>query len=321
MSLDYSCFGGNLITPDHPQAHLFGAASEPVWNFGRIEAPAAGVEVRRLLQSMGQPASLYEVAPHLRGVGEDRTVILHHLARGSLGKFLQSQYQNRGTCVSRGAKRVADLCQAIAIGFGAPFAFEYLSHAYIYGTCREHGGDLSNQDGAVGAWAAWSVGNDGNLRNSDVGDNDNDDALAVKWGARGVPSDIKSQGRLHLIKKVVPIASCEEARDWIASGIGGITVASNVGYEGQRNSQGVVRRRGSWSHQMCLTGWRHDRKQFLQDQSWGPDQPGGPIGDIEIPSYSWWTEWDDVAQQIRERDTFGFAWVDAWAALDVSYRP
>ncbi len=323
MPLDFTQFGGVVAT--HPDgSHKRGASGETIWDFGRVERPEAVEIVKGKLVAAGHPIGLYDVAPHLRGIGENKTTMLSHLVREALGgQFLNAQYQNRGTCVSRGAKRIVDLCQALAIRFGTAFDFKYTSHAYIYGTCREHGGDLSNQDGAVGAWAAWSVGNDGNLTNDDVQDNDNDDALAVNWGARGVPSAIKVKGRLHLIKKVVPINSYAEARDWIASGIGGVTVASGVGYEGSRDKNGVIRRRGSWSHQMSYTDQREDStmKALLQNQSWGPDQPGGSLGSIEIPSYTWWTLQEDVETQIAENDTFGFAWLDAWEAQNVTYRP
>jgi len=324
MSLDYSQFGG--VIERHPDNSIVEASNAPpgtpVWNFGRIDDPQAVQVVEGKLVASGHPISLYDVAPHLKGSGENKVTMLSHLVKETLGNFLQTQYQPRGTCVSRGAKRIVDMCQALAIRFGSAFKFDYASHAYIYGTCRMHGGMLSNQDGAVGAWAAWSVANDGNLRNSDVNDDDNKDDLAVNWGRNGVPQEIRIKGKMHLVKKVVKIRSYEEARDWIASGIGGITVASGVGYEGERDSNGVVRRRGSWSHQMSYTDQREDSvmKALLQNQSWG-NQPGGPKGSIEIPDGTFWTLKEDVERQISENDTFGFAWVDAWDALDVSHRP
>lgn len=321
--MDYSQFGGKIATHPDGTRKVGAVPGEPVWDFGRKADAQAVAVVQGKLVAAGHPISLYDVAPQLRDVGVNKTTMLSHLVKQTLGGFFKSQYQPRGTCVSRGAKRVVDLCQALAVYFGSPLTFDYASHAYIYGTCREHGGDLSYEDGAVGAWAAWSVANDGNLRNADVSDDDNLDDLAVKWGAKGVPADVKAKGRLHAVKKVVPIKSYAEARDWIASGIGGVTVASNVGYEGSRDSNGVIRRHGSWSHQMCFTDQREDgtMKALLQNQSWGPDQPGGPLGSVEIPSYCWWTLQDDVEQQIAENDTFGFAWVDGWQAQDVTYRP
>ncbi len=331
MALDYSQFGGQLITPDHPQAYaLIGdpRVTEPIWNFGRIQPASVGQLRKELghkfrLPRMQDVPSLHEQCPEIKGISEDKTVILPHIAKKVLKSFFQSQYQPRGTCVSRGAKRSYDHCQSLAIFLGEPREFFYSSHALIYGACREYGNYLSRQDGAVGEWAAWAVKNVGNLRNQDLNDDDNKDDLAVEWGYRGVPKDIKKRSieEAHFIVDIVPIRSVQEAADFICAGFGAITVASNVGYEGQRNSQGVVRRRGSWSHQMMFSAWRHDRKQLLQEQSWGSDQPGGPIGDIEIPSYSWWTESDDAAVQIKENDCFGFKWVKGWkAANKVTHR-
>ncbi len=320
--MDYTQFGGTLITPDHPKAHIY-LANEPIWNFGRIPTtPAISAAVRL----MNGNKTAYELYPGIQGVGEGKTTVLNHFMKHPrvLGSFLQSQYQPRGTCVSRGAKRVVDYCQGMAIYFGYPYKFEYTSHAYIYGTCREYGHDLNYQDGAVGEWAAWAVSHDGNLRNVDVGDDDNLDDLAVKWGAKGVPNEIKLKGRNHLVRKMTPINSYAEARDWIASGIGGVTVASGIGYEGKRDKNGVIRIKGRWSHQMCYTGQREDSimKALLQDQSWGPDQPGGDIGSVEIANYEWWTLQEDVERQISERDTFGFAWLDLYEELpDVTWRP
>lgn len=324
MGLDYSQFGGVIDSnPDGSLREASGNPGEPIWNFGRVDDPQAVQLVEGKLVAAGHPVSLYDVAPHLKDSGVNKTTMLSHLVKDVLGgKFFQTQYQPRGTCVSRGAKRIVDLCQALAIRFGSAFTFDYASHAYIYGTCRMHGGQLNNRDGAMGAWAAWSVANDGNLRNSDVSDDDNKDDLAVNWGARGVPSEIRIKGKIHLVKKVVPIRSYAEARDWIASGIGGVTVASDVGYEGERDTNGVVRRRGSWAHQMCYTDQREDSvmKALLQNQSWG-NQPGGPKGSIEIPDGTFWAIQEDVERQIAEKDTFGFAWVDAWESPDVSHRP
>lgn len=337
MAIDYTKFGGVLCQPG-TEAHAICASGPggagltgPIWNFGRKVNNAASLRVKQMLIQEGNPRSLYEVAPYLKGIGEGQVTMLSHRVRDAIGSFLRPQYQNRGTCVSRGAKRVADLCQALAKYFGASVAFEYISHAFIYGTCREYGGALGgnpsdeNDDGAVGAWAAYAVNHDGNLRNTDTDpdDNDNDDTLACQWGAKGVPATVKVAGKLHRIEKVVPIKTYEEARDWIASGVGGVTVASNVGYEGTRDSNGVIRRSGNWSHQMCYTDQREDgtMKALLQCQSWGPDQPGGSYGSIEIPSYTWWTLMDDVNVQLAERDAFGFAWIDPWLADSLTWRP
>jgi hypothetical protein len=285
--------------------------------FGWKDDPDAVAEV---VKRLGGRALFQDAAPHLAGFGAGKTVVLHEAAKKALGKFLQSQFQPRGTCVSRGAKRVNDLLQVIGIANGnLPFQFQYLSHAYIYGTCRMHGNDLSNEDGAVGAWAAWSCANDGNLTNADVGDDDNKDDLAVKWGARGVPSDVREKGKLHLSTGVAQVRSSDEIRDSVCA-LKPVTCASDVGFEPfRRNQDGVCRRGGSWPHQMCVTGYRDDLDAFLLDQSWGPDQPSGPIGTIDIPSYSFWIMRRDMDAIVRQGDCWSFAGLNGWMAESFSW--
>lgn len=294
-----------------------------VFGWDEAAAPAAIAQVTALIEAAGTPVRFMDQAPHLmRATAFDKVVLLHEAARkvpSLQGGFLPSQNQPRGTCVSRGAKRIVDLTQCMLIAAGMPLEFRFSSHAYIYGTCREHGGGLGPSDGAVGAWAAWSVANDGNLSNEDVGDDDNDDALAVKWGLRGVPSEIKTKGRLHCIQKVAQARSFEEVRDAIIGGFG-VTVASNVGYEGgggfRRDANGICHAGGSWSHQMCYSGYHPNLaglgECLLQDQSWGPDAPSGPLGPVPIPSYSFWTLRKDAEKQIRQNDTWVYSGINGW---------
>lgn len=288
--------------------------------FGWINDPAEVQRIQGLIRASGREPLFANAAPHLEGIGENKTVILHEAPKKLFGSFLKSQYQPRGTCVSRGAKRACDLLRCIQIAIGAvPEKFDndeknYVSHAFIYGTCRMHGNYLSNEDGAVGAWAAWAVNNDGNLLNADTGDGDNVDDLAVQWGARGVSNDIITKGKQHLVTSVALCRSSDEVRDAVCA-LKPCTIASDVGYEPfKRDQNGFCRRGGSWPHQMCFTGYRSDMDAFLIDQSWGPDQPGGPIGSIEIPSYSFWVTRRDADVMIGQGDCWAYAGITGWAA-------
>jgi hypothetical protein len=84
-----------------------------------------------------------------------------------------------------------------------------------------------------------------------------------------------------------------------------ITVASNVGYVGTRDSRGIIRRRGSWAHQMYYGGCiRSDGVETLvQFQSWGPMNPQGPQP-FHLPSYAWRTVKEDVEAQLAEGDSW-----------------
>jgi hypothetical protein len=296
----------------------------PPMGWNEQAAPEGVATVKEKLLRAGKAALFAAAAPHLVGTGAGKTVILHEAPKTVLGRFLAAQNQPRGTCVSRGAKRTCDLQIFVQIVAGEPLEVpdteaKLVSHAYIYGTCRMHGNDLSNEDGAVGAWAAWSCANDGNLTNADVGDDDNKDDLAVKWGARGVPSDVREKGKLHLSTGVAQVRSSDEIRDSVCA-LKPVTCASDVGFEPfRRNQDGVCRRGGSWPHQMCVTGYRDDLDAFLLDQSWGPDQPSGPIGTIDIPSYSFWIMRRDMDAIVRQGDCWAFDAVGAWESQEMRW--
>lgn len=315
-TIDFRNFGGTA----------YYQGGETIWNFGRFASNAHVEAVRRSLSRLyDEPQSFYDCAPHLRGYGVGRSINLHAIARKVLTDGIPAQYQNRGTCVSRGAKRTIDLVRCLAIYCGEGATIDDLtSHAYIYGDCREHGNFLGNQDGAVGAWAAWTVANDGNILNRDCQDSDNDDSLAVNWGLRGVPTSYKDKGRQHTTRRVIQLKSFDEVRDFLTAGLGGVTVASDVGYTTTRDRDGMCQASGSWNHQMCYTGYDSDRDALAQDQSWGPTQPDGPVfhcaGEV-CPSYTFGVSRDDATRQISQGDTWGYAWVSGWTAQDVSWRP
>lgn len=230
-------------------------------------------------------------------------------------------------CVSRGMKRAQELLLGLMRYAGWPIVLDrdnLVSHAFIYGSSRKHGGMLGNQDGSVGAWAAWTVTNEGTLLNSDCDDDDNDDAVAVRWGYSGPPSEMVAKAKFHLVKRVVQIGSVEEARDFLCSGLGAITVASNVGFRTTRDARGICRRSGAWAHQMMYAGWDDATNAFAQAQSWGDNQPGGPrfiCAGEECPSYAFGTMAEDAQVQIDAGDTWGVSWMVAWDGPALSWRP
>lgn len=295
------------------------------------KAAAATAQVQRILARQGKPTSLLEARGGRMRSGPAKTTILHHVARDVLGAWLRSQNQPRGTCVSRGVKRIQDLTQCILIKAGYNLAFKYVSHAFIYGACRTHGGALGgnpndeNDDGAVGAWAAWSAANDGNLTNEECGDDDNDDRLACQWGARGVPQQYRPIAKDNITKQVILAQSFDDVRDAILD-LRGVSVASTIGFMGngsfRRDKDGVCRAGGTWPHQMAYTGYCPDLagrgEALLIDQSWG-NAPGGPMGPLEIPDYSFWALRSDCERMIRQKDTWIFNGLNGWESNDLSF--
>jgi hypothetical protein len=248
-------------------------------------------------------------------------VILHDAAKRALGAFLPAQNQPRGTCTSRGLKRHLDLQQCSRIAGGEPLAFHEVNHAIIYGLGREIAGMLGgnpndqNDDGCTGAAVARGAVKGGELRYEDTTeptDNRDDDRLACLFGARGVPQGYKDAAALHRAKDVAQVTTLASARLAAVNGYG-FTVASTVGFEPfRRNADGFCRPGGSWPHQMCCTGYRVDKDWFLIDQSWGPDQPPGPIGDIDIPPYSFWVDAAAMTKMLSMQDAWVVSTFDGW---------
>lgn len=280
--------------------------------------------VRGLLEKDGKPAYFHQAAPHLlRSSQGISCVVLHDTARKvpSLnGQFLNSQWQGLATCVGRGAKRIVDLTQCVHISHGEPLDFSYTSHAFIYGNAREHGRWLGVFGGAYGSWAAWSVVHDGNLSNEEAGDDDNYDDMAWLWGWRGVPREMKEKGARRLIKSVCQPRSFEDVADAVVNGYG-VTVCSDIGFgpsctQSLRDRDGVVRAEGEWHHQMAITGYCSDLDgrgpALLEDQSYGPDNPKGPLGLYPIPSYSFWVLKEDAERQISCGDTWIYSGISTW---------
>lgn len=292
-------------------------------------------DTRAWISMTGQEPDIDRAAPGIVGTkaSPDRPIVLHDACKKVTGSFLPAQNQPRGTCTSRGLKRDLDVMQCVMIAAGAPLAFKQTNHAIIYGLGREIagmlGGNPNNEDddGCTGAAVGRGAVQGGELTYDDTtepGDNENSDTLACQYGARGVPANYKEMAKSHLVKSMAQVKSTIQGRDLIANGYG-FTVASNVGYEGirgqhvfARDKNGRAHRGGSWSHQMTVQGYTPDLNGdgpcFLIDQSWGPLSPDGPIGPIEIPTYSFWVLESDLAVQIAQNDSWTFSGFDGWPA-------
>lgn len=253
---------------------------------------------------------------------------LHDICRSVLGDFIPAQNQPRGTCVSRGMKRVLDIEQLIDVANRVAGAtYMETDHAFIYASSRWYGGLTNYQDGSVGAWAAWSVANEGVLSYEMSGANRNNDDLAVQWGGpMGIPREIKSLAKAHLTRRVAKCVDFDDILTAIQNGYG-VTIASTVGFEGRngftRNANGCCYAGGQWAHQMCYTGYWLDHPEgpcLLQDQSWGPNQPNGPTGPKEIPSYSFWTRKKDVERQLADNDCWLVSGLDGWQSRTLFIR-
>jgi C1A family cysteine protease len=134
-----------------------------------------------------------------------------------------------------------------------------------------------------------------------------------KWGRRGVPSDVKKEGKKHQVKTISLITTVEEARDALANGYA-ISVCSDVGFSSRRDSNGYAKRHGSWGHAMAWVACNDTKKKggpgFLIQNSWGhwnngPKQFGQPDG-------SFWIDYSVARRMLGQRGSWVFSDVDGF---------
>jgi hypothetical protein len=79
-----------------------------------------------------------------------------------------------------------------------------------------------------------------------------------------------------------------------------------------RDADGFCKPRGVWGHCMLIVGVRGgDRPGACIFQSWGPDQPQGPLA-LDQPSNSFWADRAVVEGMIAAGDTWALSGFDGY---------
>ena len=235
-----------------------------------------------------------------------------------------------GDCVGWGGELACTMLMALkhVKGMGS-FIAQAATEALYAGSRVEAGNDgrpAGYRDGSYGAalveWlTGWGV-----LVRKDyseiTGDPSHDLRVysgdrAKDWGNYGCGGrrDARGDGPLDKIAREMPVVDAVRVTDVMSAAYAlqngyPIVVCSNVGYEGmRRNSDGVVRRNGTWYHCMMFGGvrWRNGSPFLRQFQSWGPESCSGPdpgINDDSISGCSWWTTPEDAEAQLRQGDSY-----------------
>lgn len=126
--------------------------------------------------------------------------------------------------------------------------------------------------------------------------------LAISWGARGTPTNVKELAHANLIRNAVDVPTHEVARDYIHNGYP-IWVCSSLGWSDQCDANGYAKRQGSWGHSWIVAGY-DDRPEtikaygfplflFIHDWGlWSSNKKGILIRDtnILIPPGTFWAD-------------------------------
>lgn len=230
----------------------------------------------------------------------------------SVLKFDKDAYierQTTGDCVSMATRNAVDVTRAVEIdvkGDSESWVARGATEA-IYGS-RGHSGQ-----GMSCSRAASFVSKNGGVlvRKNYPGIVDltkYDSRIGSGWGSRGVPSKVIDEANDHQIRTVSLVKTVEEARDALANGYG-LAVCSSYGFSNRRDSKGIARKSGSWSHAMAWTACDDTGKEplFLVQNSWGKWNSGGHPEWGPIPDGSFLITADIAAGMLRQNGAYAYS--------------
>lgn len=295
--------------------------------FGWVPNPQ---ESEAFVASLPRPTFL-QAAPHLIASGAEVNVFLWECERKVLGRILPAHEQKIGSCVSHGwGRAVQDLMLSdIAIRNEPEAWVAEVATEPIYAGSRVEigGGQLGNEDGSLGAWAAKWVSQYGILLRQKYGNIDLstlDENRAKSWGNRGagVPNELEPAAKEHPVKAVTLVTTFEQARDAIANGYP-VPVCSMQGFTTTRDNAGFCSPRGQWAHCMEFRGCgiaKGNRPFLVCQQSWGESPDGsnkltlenGNV--IELPQGCFGVDAEVCDRMLAGRDSFAISGLVGWQA-------
>lgn len=282
-----------LPTDPHPLAHLCGVIRPPGWQ-----------RIGRSLPTLAQAAP--ELAPD-----PTQTVLLYKCWTKVYSGYPDYPAQEIGDCVSFGHAHAMDLLDTIEVFLEQIDVSEVqrMATEFIYGAARKVSGDLGPFDGSYGGAAVKALTTVGYLSYSEMGSlgesTTYSGSRAKQYGRTGPSAKEEQLAATHKLQAAAMLQSTDDGIAAIQNGHP-FTICTAFGFNGSRNNQGVIRLNGRWGHCMFVAGYRADIKAFLVVQSWGPDQPTGPL-DLDQPSYSFWVLEADMARIIAEGDSFALS--------------
>ncbi len=291
------------------------------WNFG---VKPMTDEVSNIVTAA---PSFHARFPALEGAWDGKTTINHHdVARKVLGQDMPIQMQPRGTCGSRAGKQSLRFLQCLLIASGKLAKYKDPSHAWIYYAARKMFGmdngnpSNDNNDGVASGSVPEALAKMGACTAEEANDTndygDGSDDLAVSLGCgrqRDISQKLEALAKDNLVTAWTPIKSAKEGADAIAAK--GIIIGSDdQGFSMTRDNEGFCRPQGTWMHyhvRSSVVNTSRGRKGFAYNQSWGKNNPQGPLLDGH-PSNCFGVDWDVQDQLFRSGDYAALFGFDLW---------
>ena len=274
-------------------------------------------DTKKLLGELPMPvfgAAAYD----LQGSGEGKLSLpFKSLLKFDSG-FGPAEKQTTGDCVSHSTRNAIDITRAVEIVNGDREEFITRSATEAIYQSRGHRGQGMTCSGA----ARYVHQSGGILLRKDYGAVDLSKYNSTLGARHNIPNSIyKDEAQKHQVKTISNIRTVEEARDALANGYA-ISVCSGYGFSSRRDSNGIAKRSGGWSHAMCWIACDDSRSRlnetlFLVQNSWGIWNSGPRVHDQ--PEGSFWIREKDARGMLSGGGAWVFSDVDGFPARKVEW--
>lgn len=321
------------LAPQPVERTAGGKLDNGQWQFGYVPDHAG---TQKFLQSLPRP-TLQSAAPHLlKQAADEKPVLLYRALYEAFREHHGGQQwvvgkQGIGDCVSWGWAHGCDVCLAVEWKLGASSEWRPAATEAIYGGSRvESRGARTGgwSDGSYGGAAAKWVHDWGALFRQPYPElgfdlTRYDSSRAKQWGYYGCGGSGDSgkadgEAKKHPVRSVALVRNFQEAAAAISAGYP-VPVCSGQGFSSQRDKDGFSRASGSWSHCMCFSSVRYDRRGLLCQNSWGPNWIKGPKWPEDQPDGSFWVDEATVNRMLRGEDSFAVSAYEGFPYRDLKH--
>lgn len=247
-----------------------------------------------------------------------------------LGYQVPQKDQNpTGSCVGFGTTTAientlaSEIAGRFVIGMGDASELAFFSEEVTYAGSRveANGGRCpipARNDGSNGSWAArWATGKTptgvgGMCPKAKYGNLDLTNYSASRahdWNNTGVPDFLEPECLKYRVADAVRIVKWDDAKRAIANGYG-IAVCSDVGFNRQRDANGVAKPGPEWQHCMCLNGYHVEGgKEYGHiENSWAKTgYHVGPVGWGNPTPAGFWAESAVIDRMLRQGDSWAYS--------------
>lgn len=242
---------------------------------GYIESP------RDKAEFMESQSYQYFDEPNIKGSGAGQRALLWGYAL-KLDPKSFTERQTTGDCVSHGSRNARDITRASAI-LARNMPFDWYKRGATEPTYGARGHSGQGMSPAKASKFERDVGFLAREKYEPCDLSKYDASYGIKWGSRGVPSDVQELCKQHKVGRITNVRSQEDLMDAMVNGY----AAHSGQYAAWSSSpSGNIHRRksGGWSHDMCLAGYDDTKthwpfRVWFIANSWGawnspvPDWP------------------------------------------------